>query len=300
MVSGGSGVAHSPHGLAQEVRSASSRVGSAFAQAGHQHVASDGGNGQQRVIAPLAGVVVALAAFLAQSIGLADGGVQVDGQRIIARSGPNRPGSSQQLSAHPIQLADVVPPETPQEGPQRGWRLDRAAQHLLGPASAQRVGVVNAVATGQCRRRQGQHLISRIRPTRHISQVNVMVHQLAQTQVVGQGHRQDQPSIGHQAVVIKGDVDAVGALRWQHPLGAPSFRVVFCFKNHYPRSREHFLILSPRRHTHLFGGLGLRLRLSGVLPPRHPKVSKLNAPGGNVTPPRSSGPRSAAGLIPSP
>ena len=202
------------HGLAQEVSSASRRVGSAFAQAGHQHVASDGGNGQQRVIAPLAGVVVALAAFLAQSIGLADGGVQVDGQRIIARSGPSRPGSGQQLPAHPIQLADVAPPETPQEGPQRGWRLDRAAQHLLGPASAQRVGVVNAVATGQRRRRQGQHLISRIRPTRRISQVNVMVHQLAQTQVVGQGHRQDQPSVGHQAVVIKGDVDAVGALRW--------------------------------------------------------------------------------------
>ena len=50
-------------------------------------------------------------------------------------------------------------------------------------------------------------------PTRRISQVNVMVHQLAQTQVVGQGHRQDQPSIGHQAVVIKGNVDAIGAFR---------------------------------------------------------------------------------------
>ena len=54
---------------------------------------------------------------------------------------------------------------------------------------------------------------SRMGPTRRISQVNVMVHQLAQTQVVGQGHRQDQPSIGHQAVVIKGNVDAIGAFR---------------------------------------------------------------------------------------
>ena len=40
-------------------------------------------------------------------------------------------------------------------------------------------------------------------------------------------------------------------------MGAPRFRVVFVLKNHYPRSREHFLIPSARRHTHLLGGLGL-------------------------------------------
>ena len=39
-------------------------------------------------------------------------------------------------------------------------------------------------------------------------------HQLAQSQVVGQSDRKDQPGIGHQAVVVKGDVDAVGMLRW--------------------------------------------------------------------------------------
>ena len=40
-------------------------------------------------------------------------------------------------------------------------------------------------------------------------------------------------------------------------MGAPRFRVVFFDKNHYPRSREHFLIPSPHRHTHPFGGSGL-------------------------------------------
>ena len=39
-------------------------------------------------------------------------------------------------------------------------------------------------------------------------------------------------------------------------MGAPCFGVVFCIKNHYPRSREHFLTPSARRHTHPFGGLG--------------------------------------------
>ena len=138
---------------------------------------------------------MALSALLAQPVGFADGGVQVDGQRIIARSRPNGPGSGQQLSAHSVQLAHMAPPETPQEGAQRGRRLDRAAQHLLGSASAQRVGVVNAVATGQRGCHQRQQLVSRIRPTRRISQVNMMVHQLAQSQVMGQSDRKDQPGI---------------------------------------------------------------------------------------------------------
>ncbi len=40
-----------------------------------------------------------------------------------------------QPPAHPIQLADVAPPEAVQERPQGGWRLDRAAQ---GPGSVPR------------------------------------------------------------------------------------------------------------------------------------------------------------------
>ena len=41
-------------------------------------------------------------------------------------------------------------------------------------------------------------------------------------------------------------------------MGDPRFGSVSCYKNHYPRSREHFLLPSPRRHTHPFGGLRLR------------------------------------------
>ena len=80
--------------------------------------------------------------------------------------------------------------------------------------SAQRVGVVHAVATSQRRRHQGQELVSRIRLTWRIYQVNVVIHQFPQSQMMGQGDRKDQPSIGHQAVVIEGDVDAVGMLQW--------------------------------------------------------------------------------------
>ncbi len=56
--------------------------------------------------------------------------------------------------------------------------------------------------------------ISRIRPTERIPQIDVMVRQLAQSQVVRQSDRQEQPGIGHQAVIVKRDGDAVGLLAW--------------------------------------------------------------------------------------
>ena len=152
--------------------------------------------------------------LLGQTVCLADGGVQVDGQRPVAGSRPSRPGPCQQLPAHPIQLADVAPPETAQEGPQGGWRLDYASDGASRPAGAQHVGVVNPVAASQRRRHQGQHLVARVRPPRRISEVNVVVDEFTQTQVLGQGDRKDQPSIGHQAVIIKGNVDAVGMVKW--------------------------------------------------------------------------------------
>ena len=85
----------------------------------------------------------------------------------------------------------MAPPEAAQERPQGGWRLDSAADGASCPAGAQHVGVVNAVAPSQCRRYQGQHLVSRIRPPRRGSQINVVVDQFTQTQVLGEGDRQE-------------------------------------------------------------------------------------------------------------
>ena len=39
---------------------------------------------------------------------------------------------------------------------------------------------------------------------RRSSEVNVVVDEFTQTQVLGQGDRKEQPSIGHQTVVVKG------------------------------------------------------------------------------------------------
>ena len=51
----GPGTANPAHRFTQEVGGTPSGVGAALAQPGHQHLAGAGGNGQQRVIAPLAG-----------------------------------------------------------------------------------------------------------------------------------------------------------------------------------------------------------------------------------------------------
>ena len=186
----GPGAAHPAHRLTQEVGCAPGGIGAARSQPGHQHVAGSCGDGHKRVIASLAGVVVAAGALLAQSVGLADGGVQVDGQRLIAGTRASGPGPRQQLPAHPIQLAHVPPPEAAQEGPQGGWRLHRTAQHPPGPAGTQRVGIVDAVPTGQRRGNQGQHLVCRVRASRRISQVKVTVHQFTQTKAPRKGERQ--------------------------------------------------------------------------------------------------------------
>ena len=40
----------------------------------------------------------------------------------------------------------------------------------------------------------------------------MVVHQVAQSQVLGQGDRKEQPSVVHQAVIVEGDSDAVEEL----------------------------------------------------------------------------------------
>ena len=176
-----------------------------------------------------------------EPVGLADGGVQVDGERPVAGSTTSGPGPGQQFPAHPVQLADMAPPEAAQEGPQGGGCLHRAAQDTGRPTGAQRIGAVDAVAARQRRGDQGHHLVSRVRPPRRIPQVEVMVNQLTQAEIQGQCGRKDQPGIGHQAVVVEGYLDAVGVLKWQHLLGAPCFWLVSCSKTIIPDSQEHFL-----------------------------------------------------------
>ena len=61
---------------------------------------------------------------------------------------------------------------------------------------------------------QGQQLVAGVGPTRSAAQVQTPVSQFTQTQAQGQGGGQHQPGIGHQAVIVKGDFDAFGVIKW--------------------------------------------------------------------------------------
>ena len=177
-------------------------------------VAGAGGDGQQWVIAPCTGIAVVAGALLGQSVSLADRRIKVDGEWRAAGSGPRLPGPGQQLAAHPVQLTDVAPPEAAQESAQGGGRLDYAAESAGRPAGAQRIGVVDAVAARQRRGHQSRNLIAGVGSAWGAAQVQVPVNQLGQAQVQGQRGGKDQPGIVDQAMVVEGDVDAVGVVAW--------------------------------------------------------------------------------------
>ena len=171
---------------------------------------------------------------------------------------PSGPCACQQLAAYAVELTDVPPAKAAQEGPQGGWRLDCAAENTGRPTGAQRIGVVDAVAASQRGGDQRQQLVPRVRPPRRAAEVEVMVDEFPQAQVPGEGGRQEQAGIGHQAVVIKGDADTVGIVVCQHLLGAPCFRAVLCSKTIIPDSEEHPPAASRLSPRPSLGGFGLR------------------------------------------
>ena len=72
-----------------------------------------------------------------------------------------------------------------------------------------------------------------------------MVDEFPQAQVPGEGGRQEQAGIGHQAMVVKEDADTVGIVLWRHLVArsllgqsiGSLFPGGFLFQNHYPRFR---------------------------------------------------------------
>ena len=51
-------------------------------------------------------------------------------------------------------------------------------------------------------------------PARRAAEVEVLPEELGQAKAQGEGGGKDQPGIGHQAVVVEGDLDAVGVVTW--------------------------------------------------------------------------------------
>ena len=64
------------------------------------------------------------------------------------------------------------------------------------------------------RRSPGSSSCRRCSPGRRAAEVEVLPEELGQAKAQGEGGGKDQPGIGHQAVVVEGDLDAVGVVAW--------------------------------------------------------------------------------------
>ena len=86
----------------------------------------------------------------------------------------------------------------------------------------------------------------------------MLPEELGQAKAQGEGGGKDQPGIGHQAVVVEGDLDPVGVVTWC------IYRVLLSwdrFSVSKPLSqiqRRTLLFLQQASYTPSFGGLGLR------------------------------------------
>ena len=49
---------------------------------------------------------------------------------------------------------------------------------------------------------------------RRAAEIEVIVYEFPQAQVLGEGGWKEQAGVGHQAVVVEGDADAVGVVAW--------------------------------------------------------------------------------------
>jgi len=99
-----------------------------------QHISGAGHAGHKRVVA--AGAVPAdrRRALLGEPVGLAMGGVDVNGERPGAGARPGRPGSGERFAGDLVELTGRAPGERAQERAQRGGCSHPVAEHLLGGA----------------------------------------------------------------------------------------------------------------------------------------------------------------------
>ncbi|GAC1669534.1 MAG: hypothetical protein NVS9B8_12400 [Candidatus Limnocylindrales bacterium] len=233
------GMADPADRLAQEVPGTPRRVCPALAQAGHQDDTGSGRDREERVIAADMGVPVVAGALLLEAVRLADRRVEIDRERIGDRTGTGRPGPGEELPTDPVELADVTPAKAAQERAQGRGRLDGEAEDPLRPAGPQGIRVVDAIAARERRHDERQELLADVRPTGFGAQVQMLVDEPLEAEVLGEGGRQEEPSIGHELRPVKHRRDAVQAVGRSHPSGAPLVWVDVVSQHHHSRSDGH-------------------------------------------------------------
>ena len=109
-----------------------------------------------------------------------------------------------------VELADMPERERPQKRPQRRRGHHRVPQHQAGRPGAQHVHVIDAVSAGEHPMHQAHHLAARQRRPRCLGiEPHTVVHQLLDTQPLGQRPRQQQPRVADQTLLIEANRDLI-------------------------------------------------------------------------------------------
>jgi hypothetical protein len=106
---GGFGPPDPLHRLRDETGCPAGGMGRASAQAGMEYFPAPRGHGEQGMVAAYVGVGESVPPGLLQAVGLADGGVDVYGERRVSRSGAGRPGAGEESAGDRIELQGVPP-----------------------------------------------------------------------------------------------------------------------------------------------------------------------------------------------
>jgi len=134
--------------------------GGVGAQAGMEHLPRPGRHGEQRLVAAHVGVGE-LAVLLRKAVGLADRGVEVDGE----------------------------------------GRAQLPAEHGLGGTCAQGSGVVDAVAASQRRVDEGEGLQAGVGGAGGAAEMHMLVEERLEAQSLGEGGGKQQAGVGHGVTI---------------------------------------------------------------------------------------------------
>src|SRR5450759_4455437 len=106
-------------------------------------------HGEERMVAAHARVGEAAAALLGEAVGLAYGGVDINGEGCVSRSGPGTPGAGKHKTGDSVQLAGVTEGERAQVGAEGGRGPHLLREYGRSRARAQKSGIIYTVAPGQ-------------------------------------------------------------------------------------------------------------------------------------------------------
>ena len=117
---------------------------------------------------------------------------------------PLPPGAGEEAAADGVELARVTEGKRAQEGAERGGRAQLSAEHGRGGTGAQARRVVDAVAAGERGVDEGECLEAGARGAGGSAELHVLVDELLEAQLRGQGGGQQQAGVGHRVTIREG------------------------------------------------------------------------------------------------